>query len=407
MVHRENYKKSHSYSSPERLIEATIDLWEERGNADVSARLVGQHAGLPVSSIYHHFGSMEHLSVVAQDAARTRAERWCDRRLNEFTTAALSPDAFPPLVAALIDDLTQDERGLAFAWRECQIMAARDPGYLPSLRAWQKLWTSFWREVCARCGLGQFGEATSIFFYGESLLHLMHWRRSVDRACLDETCRHWGEWLRGRLAVEGPWRRAARREANAAMPELATLSGIAGRIAAAAADTVEELGMRGLTHRAVAAHAGLTLGVVSYNFKTSADLARGAFETIYRRVAPMTADQQMAVPKPKEAFEGMVGYDILSPRLTAMDEVMLTVARDPDLVSFISQIRYLRGRTSGGQLQGLIGDHRLVSPADAALFSSFASGQRHACVALPEAEVGPFRRRTLTDLLSMLGVTAP
>ncbi len=48
-----------------------------------------------------------------------------------------------------------------------------------------------------------------------------------------------------------------------------------------------------------------------------------------------------------------------------------------------------------------------LASQDAALFSAFASGQRHACVALPEAEVGPFRRRTLNDLLAVLGVPSP
>jgi AcrR family transcriptional regulator len=193
------------------------------------------------------------------------------------------------------------------------------------------------------------------------------------------------------------------------MPELALLTESVERIATAAADTVEELGMGGLTHRAVAARANLTLGVVSYNFKTSADLARAAFEMLYRRVGAIASDSDRPRPVPtqKEAFDGMTGYDIMSPRLTAMDEVMITVARTPDLISFGPQLRYSRGRSSGVQLQGLVGPERPVSPADAALLSAFVSGQRHACVALAEAEVGPFRRRTLNDLLAVLGAALP
>jgi AcrR family transcriptional regulator len=409
MAHSDNWQNSRDFTSPERMIGAMISLWEQRGNAELSVRLVSQAAGLPVSSIYHHFGTMEHLSVIAQDFARAEAERWCRRRLDEVAPADLSAQAFPSLMAALIDGWAQGERRLAFAWRECQVMAARDPAYIPSLRAWQALWSSFWQQACAHCGLGAFAEATTVMFYGESLLHLMRWRRAVDRACLDETCRAWGEWLAGRLTSEGPWRQFARHEASGAMPELALLTESAERIAIAAANTVEELGMGGLTHRAVAARAGLTLGVVSYNFKTSADLARAAFEMLYRRVGAIASDSDRPLPVPtrEEAFEGMTGYDIMSPRLTAMDEVMITVARTPGLISFVPQLRYLRGRSSGVQLQGLMGPERPVSPADAALFSAFASGQRHASVALPEREIGPFRRRTLSDLLTTLDVSLP
>ena len=403
MARSGDWQNSKDSTSSERMASAMISLWEQRGNAELSVRLVSQAAGLPVSSLYHHFGTMEHLSVIAQDSARTEAERWCRLRLDEIAAARLSPEAFPALMAALIDGWAWDERRLAFAWRECQIMAARDPAYIPSLRAWQALWSSFWQEACERCSLGAFGEATALIFYGESLLHLMRWRRSVDRACLDETCRAWSLWLAGQLAPEGPWRRFAREQASGSMPELALLTESAERIAIAAADTVEELGMGGLTHRAVAARAGLTLGVVSYNFKTSADLARAAFEMLYRRVAPVAAEHPRPIPTREEGFEGMIGYDIMSPRLTAMDELMISVARSADLRSFAPQLRYLRGRSSGVQLQGLVGPERPVSSADAALFSAFATGQRHACLALTPTEIDAFRRRTLCDLLAATG----
>lgn len=399
---------SEALSSPQRLIHATLEIWRARGNAGVSARLLGQEAGLPVSSIYHHFGSLEQLFASAQEDARARAERWCATRLDAFAAAdSLTVEALPALMAALIDDWAQDQRLLAFAWRESMVMAARDSHYLPAVQGWQALWREFWREICARCGLAAASEITSLMFCGEGALHLMQWRRPVDRAGLDETCRGWGEWLAGRLTPEGPWRHFARTEASRAMPELTLRGDTAERIATAAADTVEELGMAGLTHRAVAARAGLTLGVVSYNFRTSADLARAAFEAIYRRIVPSAASPQARlVPDAPAAFEALVGYDILSPRLAAMDEVMATVARDAELGPFAPQLRYLRGRTAGSQLQGLVGPDRLVSPADAALLSAFSGGQRFACLGMEETEMRLFLRRTLGDVTDMLGAQA-
>lgn len=394
--------------SADRLVAATIHLWATHGNAGISARLLGQAANLPVSSIYHHFGALEQLYETTQERVRSEAERWCDARLDSFADAgALTPDALPAMLAALIDDWTQDQRPWALVWRECQIMAARDARYVPALRGWQALWQRFWQEICARCGLGPLGELTALLFVGESQLHLMQWRRPIDRSCLDETCAGWSNWLAGRLTPEGPWRHFARTEALREMPELALRSEAIERIANAAAGTVEELGMAGLTHRAVAARAGLTLGVVSYNFRTSADLTRAAFEMIYRRIVPDNLQQAPTIPDAATAFEGMTGYDLLAPRLAAIDEVMASVARDPGLRPFAPQLRYLRGRSSGVQLQGLLGPGRPTSPADAALISAISAGQRHACIGMTREEVRAYLERTLGTLLSVLGVERP
>ncbi len=179
----------------------------------------------------------------------------------------------------------------------------------------------------ARCGVQERGELTTYFFYSESLLHLIQWRRVVDRACLDELCQGWASWLSGRLAPEGPWRAFAREEAGRSLPEPTPRNETTQKIASAAAETVEELGMAGLTHRAVATRAGLTLGIVSYNFRTSAELTRAAFESIYARVV---ADGPVPVLGKKEAaFDAFSGYNLFSSRLTGMDEVLLSVAREP------------------------------------------------------------------------------
>jgi AcrR family transcriptional regulator len=388
------------FPSKERLLEVTLDLWEQHGHAAMSARSIGQAAGLPVSSLYHHFGSLEQLFLLAQQHARARAERWCAAHLASFEAVA---GGLPAVMGALIDDWTTRERRLAFTWRECQVMALRDSRYVPALQAWQSLWSSFWQSVCSRCGIQDLGEITTCFFYGESLLHLIQWRRAVDRACLDELCQGWGHWLSGRLAPEGPWRGFARQEANRSMPELTCRDETTERIAVAAAETVEELGMARLTHRAVAQRAGLTLGIVSYNFRTSAELTRAAFESIYSRiVAAKTVEHLDAGLRRDEAFDSLSGHDLFSPRLTGLDEVLLSVARDPELRAFAPQLRYLRGRGSGAKLRELLGPQRPISSTDAALLSAFSGGQRQACLGKTEDQSRPLRQRALTTLLGVL-----
>ncbi len=393
-------------SSMERLIQAVLTMWAEQGHAAISTRLLAQAAGLPVSSIYHHFGSLDHLYLAAQGHARAAAEAWCAARIDEIATPrTLAPQALPSLLAAMIDDWSHGQRRLALAWRECYMLAARDERYLPALASWRILWADFCREICARCGVAEFGEATSLFFDGESLLHLTRWRRAVDRAGLDETCAGWARWLDGALAPEGPWRRFAREEALHSMPPVPIPNGAAETIAAAAANIVEQRGIAGLTHRAVAAEAGLTLGIVSHNFHTSADLARVAFEMVYRRVVS-AAERDAPVPpvaRPTEGAISVVAFRVTSAKMLALDELLLAVVRRTEFQAFTPQLRYLRGRSSGPLLQSLLGPAEPVSPLDAALFSVLLSGLKRACLGRETDEAQTYAHHVLDPLLQKLG----
>lgn len=366
-------------------------------------RPLAQEAGLPVSSIYHHFGSLNHLYVAAQNAARASAEHWCSIRLDEIGGADSLPNqALPALLATLIDEWSQNHRREALAWRECYLLAARDGSYRPVLESWQRIWVEFCQEIASRCGLSEFGEATSLFFDGESLLHLMQWRRSVDRAALEESCRGWLSWITGSLTDEGPWRRFARLEASRAMPAVPAFSEVAEAIARAAADIIERNGVAGLTHRAVAAEAGLTLGVVSHNFRTSAELARAAFETIYRRIlATAYQDQSTAVDMPGQAIDQLTAYRFSPTQQLAIDELMLATVRQPEFQPFAPQLRYLRGRSSGLILQSLLGGSA-PSPLDAALFSSFLSGLKRATTSMEVGSAQAYARKVVEPLLCSL-----
>jgi AcrR family transcriptional regulator len=391
-----------------RLVDAVLGIWEIRGSVGISARLIAQSAGLPVSSIYYHFGDLERLLLSAHEQARVQAEEWCGQQLAMLPeTLAPASETMPSMMAVLIADWCDQHRRLAFAWRECQLVAARDAGYMPALQAWQRLWASFWEDVCNRCGVPETAELTRRFFESESFLHLIRWRPIIDRACLDELCRAWGRWLSGALSDEGPWRQFARLEAGRTMSELLSLEGVAGRIAAAAADILTRLGPASLTHRAVALEAGVTVGVVSYNFRTSADLVKIAFETIYSRVMVSTVEGVSASPRGKHAeyLEAILAaentHEARMYRL-AMSELLVAVARDETLNAFAIQIRYLRGRTSKRRLAALLGQDVPVSSLDAALLSDMMMGIECDSIGLDEDAKRNILRRGLQQIENLL-----
>lgn len=407
MLDQGNEGMKETESSAQKLIDAVLAQWEHRGSSAISARSLTTQAGVPVSSLYHHFGNLEHLYLSSQAHARSEAERWCAGHLDTLAIAGwLPPSAFPALLAVLIDDWTEQQRRIAFAWRECVLASAREASFAVEVEAWRALWSRFWQAVCDRCGQSRFGGLTTLFFYNESLFHLIRWHRAIDCAALHDLCAGWARWLEGELAEEGPWRRAAREEAARTMPSLPVQGELSGRIAEAAATILQRDGLSALTHRAVAAEAGLTLGVVSHNVRTSADLVRAAFEMVYRQVAGNDA----LTPEPLEVsdaelIERLLGFQRDERPLPSLDELLLAVARDPSLGSFIPQLRYMRGRTSGTLLPTIAGGGRTGSPLDHALLSAVVSGMRQSCLGTSAEEARRRVEQTVETLTGMLRQT--
>ncbi|MEO7470291.1 MAG: TetR/AcrR family transcriptional regulator [Sphingobium limneticum] len=392
-------KNKEEMSRPERLIEVATAAWELRGHAAISARYIAEAADQRVSSIYYHFDDLERLLIESQAQAVDMARRWCVRQLDAMPATLLpAMDAMPPLLAAVIQDWATSQRRLAFAWRECLLIAARNPAYIPALDAWESLWGGFWKEVCQRCGVAEFATLTYYQFASESLLHLLRTDPLVDSACLYELCRGWGNWLGGKPAEEGPWRRHARTEAMRTAAPVQQAGDVGDRISAAAADLVTRQGPASLTHRAVAAEAGLTLGAVSYHYRTSVDLIQAAFEVIYHRVM----DRNLTAHSDEDGYaqyreRSLAAVD--SPQRAmgrqALNELLVAVARDDTLKGFAAELRYLRGRTARRFLEALLGRDDAGSPLEAALVSNLLFGIGHCYMGLDEAGK---RRATERDL---------
>lgn len=406
----------HALPASQRLVQSVWKAWESRGHAAISARALAQDAGVPISTLYNRFASLDHVFLQAQEEALAQAGLWCAAQLEHlYDGAATLPgtpvadlQALGPIMAALIDDWTQNQRRLAFAWREGFLLARRDPRFLPHWDGWRALWSHFWQAVCERCGAGPFGEWTSFVFEAEAALHMLSWRRVLDRTCLEELCQGWADWLGGHLSGEKPWRRHARQMALASFPDLPIHDDMTQRIANAAADVVEHQGMAKLTHRAVAATAEVSLGMVSSRFRTSVDLVHAAFDTIYHRLASPGSEphHEPADPGIAQILPALTGEQMnLSDRL-AIEELMLAVAREEDFRPFAPQLRYLRGRTSGRVLQMMAGDDVTISPLDAAVFSDLVSGMQRAGINLSAQDKANSGRDHLARLLALLGLPA-
>lgn len=396
MKYAENDKKT----SHDRLIDAVREQWESHGAVAISARQISGITGAPVSSIYHHFGSLEQLFAVAQQCALSDAVAWCDAVWAQFTDLAPSPAAFAGFFAEVVDDWCERQRGLAFAWRECQLLAPANAAMAAAAQQWNDLWQRFWGAAGHRFALGEGALVARRVFENESFLHMIRWRRLVDRAALDDTARTLAAWLCGAPLPEAPWREYAREEALRSMPVLPERDGIAADVVAAAAAIIDGEGLARLTHRAVAERAGLTLGTVSHKFRTKSALLEAAFEGLYR--ANLERLQSERAGDRSDAADDIAGLIARGARARGSDELFVATARDPALRQFGAQLRYLRGRTSQGTLQRLIGDGRMVTVTESALFSGFLTSQLRAST----GEVDEAVRRVRRELAVLQGLAA-
>lgn len=376
--------------APERLVSSVLSAWEGDGAEAISARMLASAAGLPVSAIHYHFGGLGQLLDAAQADAIDSARAWCEAQQEAIGKAAISPDMLGPLLACLIDDWCEMQRGLAFAWREGQLMALRDPDRCWAARQWDQMWQGFFDQLCAGMGLSEFATLTAWFFDGASGLHILRWRRPLDRSALEELCNGWAAWLGGKLAPQGGWFDTGQRDAQmlAATPEPS--DSVAETIANAAAQVVAESGVTALTHRAVAAAANVTLGTVSYKFRTSADLMRAAFDGIYRRMqsrSPVRLGENAAMTMEEVIALAEQGAPSRADMLGS-GELCIVTARNPAFQPFAAQLRYLRGRGSARILERALGRDQAISPIDGAILSAVLGGRGQACNSTGRASPG-------------------
>ncbi|MBJ7442741.1 MAG: TetR/AcrR family transcriptional regulator [Sphingobium sp.] len=394
----ENVKKTSDY----RLIDAAIEQWERYGYEGVSTRQLSAIASVPSSSIYHHFGSLEQLLGLAQVYVQGLAQQWCDDRIAQLAGMPRDPRAFPAFFAACVDDWVRNERRLAFAWREGQLLRANSQSGSALQQQWQRLWIDFWQEATARFGLERGAGVVYRLFENESSLHMIDWRRSVDRAGLDEFARGVGAWLMGDPVPPAPWRDFARAAALEALPAEPHHDSIMAQIVEAAAALVEEVGPGGLTHRAVAASSGLTLGTVSHKVRTKAELVQVGYGGLYIKAVSRLRAQTSVLPSGRDTVGSIAHFLAENSGSRGIDALHLAVARDPALRQFGLQLRYLRGSTSRSLLQMLLPDRLTPGHLEPALLSSFLSSlSRHYGDWTADEARAPIRAE-LEDLVALL-----
>jgi len=364
-----------------RLVDALLRMWGEEPTDRISVRALVQEAGAAQSAIHYHFGDIERLYLKASHTALTQAERWMADRLAVLAPMADEPPA-PTLAAALLADTIAEWTG---GQRRLAIASRRVPG-----PGWERAEQAFWTRLADILGLGDHAATIVCFARGEAARHLLVWNPPLDRALLEETAAALVTWLtERRLAAETvrPLHRALARRGYSE-PVQGNAPEFAG-IAAAAADLLAEQGHAGVTFRAVAARAGVTLGKVIHFVGTKARLLALALHRLYEREALGDAREAfIAQTIPPHEMLGHVLEAVLGgsqPVLRAYDEIELAICHGAEFHPMRGMVRSMEDPSGAWALTQMLGG---IAPP-ASLVAGFSDVIRGVGFSARYAEPGP------------------
>lgn len=307
----QNGQNSDAKLTKSRLIEALLDMWADAPADGIAVRALVQKAGAAQGAIHYHFGDMERLYAEASSAALAHARGWMETRLAQIAVVAgaqLPAALQASLLAGTIADWTAQQRRLAMASR-----------YAPSAD-WQAAWDDFWTRFAGLLGLGEHAGVIACFAAGEAARHLLVWNPALDRALLEETTASLLRWLNHRQFAPDAIRPIHQELARRGDDRPARFDdALAARIEQAAADLLAAKGHSGVTFRAVAAHACVTLGKVIHLCGTKSELLRRALHRLYEREA-LGGDREQFVA---QSFPARVMLDYLLAAIIAGDQPVL------------------------------------------------------------------------------------
>lgn len=348
----------------QRLITAASHLIAEGGIAAASARAIAANAGMAASAINYNFGNIERLllTVFEQGVEETRA--WLDDRAREIAALPRTPDGAASALLHVLRTWTREGRRLALTYQEA---ASAAPGQGVAA-AWTRLWRDFWMETAQSFGLEPIdGRVLHAFFEHEALYDLSAWSPALETAALTDMVEHFAAiWLN---APTRPARGATvLAEKTAGTRPYGSVPPAAMRIAKAAAEVVEDKGLAGLTHRAVAARAGVTTGSVTHHFRSIEDLVAGAIrgqvqtmtdEAMARADAAPSVDDALTAGGLFEALRQHVTAELPSPAVIRRRRLFLAAVRREELALAGAVIRFSYGGTLRdclGRVFGFTGD---------------------------------------------------
>lgn len=354
-------RKSSNKDAAGGIVEAAVAIASAQGVGAVTARAVATAAGVAPSAIIYHFKTLPGLLSAVHDHIENGLGAWRADVLQSIADPAGRLLSAESVGIAALNALIRDKGYAIILQQELRRAAVRDMLALDqppaaALDARQK----FWGDLLSRMGFnaehGEIWGAVAEGLVSLALLDRVPWRREALSIAV---MRRVTDRLAGKpvpALLSDPVLPVA--EAPDAMPRGKR------QIIDAAMQIIGRDGADRLTHRKVAAEAGLSLASTTYFYASKEDLVADAFYEIQRRSVHSVVSAEMprhrfisAVMLTEDGDErwelaAMLALNHAAIRSERFDDLALTLRQ----VRGIDGLRWLRahGRADADQLDGII-----------------------------------------------------
>ncbi|NBC21706.1 MAG: TetR family transcriptional regulator [Alphaproteobacteria bacterium] len=282
----------------EPLIAATIRIAALHGASALSSRTIGEFAGVAPSAINYRYGSLEGLiSQAGLVADLTREAAW-QSRAARLDALSLRPEDFGPGVYSALRDHVVNCRGEEILfWNEviAGCRAARGPASANGFEAEDV----FWGKLLEGCGITRLPpQVMQCFALAVRFAWMIFETPEASDAWAFALVTRFADRALGNSPASGgdsAWRRHA--EAQAGLENAPTIPDhdTARRVIKATTDLIMSQGVASVTHRSVAARAGLSASSVQHFFGSRQTLLLAAYRAIYSSARERTLRNELPV----------------------------------------------------------------------------------------------------------------
>jgi len=336
------------------ILEQALSLVAENGLDALTLRPLAQRLDVSVSSLTHRFGSKEALlAQLIAEARASEAETLSQWRARLSGADVFSPDALAESIDAILSELATAHARRSLFYCELVQISGPQPALWPLIAPWIEDRQTFWNALAARVhpqpayALGvmlhayvtdELAHALALERFADygrlrrlGLKRLCGGLRGVDDARADQMSGD--EVLAAHcIAVLGALPGDIAVDHDAPPPK-----GVAAQLVGHISDLIVGEGAGAVTHRAVAARAGVASSTLAYHFRTQEDLIRAGLEDIIRRmtgdVKTLVSGGDVRMTNPYSAVE----------IARATFAIALWATRRPAMLACAADMRRLRG----------------------------------------------------------------
>jgi AcrR family transcriptional regulator len=334
------------------VLHAALKLIAADGLKGLSLRPLAEQLGTTAPALIRRFGSKDELVAVLVEAAIAEEGVFLDGWLARIGLLDVREGARMVEVAeAVLSDLAGPEGARTRFYCELLQAAASRPEIAASVAAWSARRLAFWTAATQRLDLPEAAAILHAFSVGEAAYSLAlgdvaayRWLRrlSLRRLCCGLIPADGNQDLR-EYAVFRAALGALLDDQPAGPPMTEWQAGAAGHIS----QLIITEGADAVTHRAIAARAGLANSTLAYHFPRQEDLLRAGLDDVVARVRRATGATASDAP-PEFHLTA-----IQSARATFA--LSLVATRMPSLKAVAADLRRRRGENYVGYLERQLG----------------------------------------------------